>query len=139
MKENKFGVDAIKRLITRLSQVSSAFFFADTDEDGEISTTETIGFVGQLFPIILAVSSDWQNLTNEVIDVITRDEWDEIVLHVNNTSFIPTEVSKEHVENYIKSIVNWANYNRKFVEETIDFFAGDENDLIEDFDEVDLV
>ena len=128
MKQNNFGVTNIKRGLTVVAGLVKTTFSIDADGDGRIDAGEKIGFATALLPQIFPVFSLYPNITDEVKDKITEEEWDELVAHTQTLDFLPE--GKEVAEQYVKRLFNWINYNRKFIADSIKLFSKKEAVLI---------
>ena len=65
-------------------------------------------------------------LGNEVKDKITEEEWEELTDHIVATDFLPDD--REKAEQYLRLVVLWLNYNRRFVSKSIAFFSKEEKE-----------
>lgn len=119
-KKNQLGVENLKAGFSLISSVILSTLSGDTNNDGEINSTERIQLIGAILPQLFPSFNLYGGIREEIEDKITSEEFDELVAYTQTLDFLPD--SKEEAEKYVKRVFLWINYNRRFVKESIDFF-----------------
>jgi len=123
-KANNYGIQNIKTGITIFGGIFKTSFGIDMNKDGKIDGSERIAYIGNVLPQTFPFFGIFTELGNEVKDKITEEEWEDLVDHVVATDFLPTD--RDEAEEYLKLVILWLNYNRRFAVKSIAFFSKEE-------------
>jgi hypothetical protein len=105
----ELGITNAKAFLTTLAAQVYAASTIDSDNDGDISTSEWTNFGTQLILAVLGNFSVARNAFPEFGD-IKGDEYGELVAHVLKTDFLPDDDDK--AEDLVKTILVLAYVNR---------------------------
>lgn len=123
-KANNFGVEGLKTGLSVVAGIVKTAFSLDVNGDGEVDSTERISFITSIIPQAFPFFSLYPQLKEEVTDRITNEEFEELVAHVQQLDFLPQ--GKDKAEQYVKKVILWINYNRRFIADSIELFKNDE-------------
>lgn len=119
--QNQLGIDNLKLGLNFIANQVRSLYNLDQNQDGEVDTTEKIAYATRLIPAALSVVPAFPEMRDEARrGELTTEEIDELVTYAVTLDFLPP--SKDDVEEFIRRFVLWVNYNRRFVEDAIDFF-----------------
>lgn len=127
-KANNYGIQNLKTGITIFGGIFKSSWSIDLNKDGKVDGSERIAYIGNVLPQTFPFFGIVTELGNEVKDKITEEEWDDLVDHVVSTDFLPND--RDEAEEYLKLVILWINYNRRFVTKSISFFAKEENESL---------
>lgn len=118
---NEYGIENTKQVLNVLADTVKASVGIDRNLDGKVDTEEIINYASRIIPLAVSSLPIIQGARPEVRrGELTSSEIDELVEHVQTLDFLPTD--RDRIEAYVKRVANWLNYNRKFVEESVEFF-----------------
>ena len=123
-KANNYGIQNLKTGITVFAGIFKTSFNIDLNKDGKIDGSERIAYLGNVLPQTFPFFGIFTELGNEVKDKITEEEWDELTDFIVATDFLPDD--RDEAEDYLRLVILWINYNRRFVVKSIAFFSKEE-------------
>lgn len=127
---NQYGVSNLKNALSIIAGIVRGAFNVDINEDGEISTAEKIQYSMTLIPQVLPMVGLLPGIKNEIKrGELTSQEIDEVVDFAVTLDFLPDD--RDEAEQYVRDIILWVNYNRRFVAKTIKRFAKAEAEELE--------
>jgi hypothetical protein len=118
-KISRFGINAIKSILTVIAGIVRDSFTIDSNKDGDVSLGEILSFATSQVFKSAGVLSDLNNFKDEVKD-LDDSEIAELVDYVQTLDFLPP--SKDAAERFIKDVVNFINYNYRFTKKSVVFF-----------------
>jgi hypothetical protein len=118
-KISRFGINAIKSILTVIAGIVRDSFTIDSNKDDNISLGEILSFATSQVFKSAGVLSDLNNFKDEVKD-LDDSEIAELVDYVQTLDFLPP--SKDAAERFIKDVVNFINYNYRFTKKSVVFF-----------------
>jgi hypothetical protein len=118
-KISRFGINAIKSILTVIAGIVRDSFTIDSNKDGDVSLGEILSFATSQVFKSAGVLSDLNNFKDEVKD-LDDSEIAELVDYVQTLDFLPP--NKDAAERFIKDVVNFINYNYRFTKKSVVFF-----------------
>lgn len=121
MTKNQYGVTSLKRGLAIIAGMVNSAFYIDANGDGNISLSEKIQYAGTLVPQVFPIVGLLPDIRNETRrGELTSAEIDEVVDYAVTLDFLPND--RDEAEEYVRDVILWINYNRRFVAKTIKRF-----------------
>lgn len=121
---NNYGIENTKQVLNVIADTVKASVGIDRNLDGKVDTEEIITYASRIIPLAVSSLPTIQGARPEVRrGELTSEEIDQLVEHVQTLDFLPAD--RDRTEAYVKRVANWLNYNRKFVEESVEFFRAE--------------